>query len=96
MKQVIVKGKIKPGRRDEFLEKLLILSGLVKNETGCLKYEFYFNPLELNEIFILEHWADEDTLNTHLKQPHVLEFMQFAYPLFPNGVKMDIYEISLK
>ncbi|HRE41699.1 MAG TPA: putative quinol monooxygenase [Ignavibacteria bacterium] len=94
MKQVIVKGKIKPGRRDEFLEGIHKLSKIVKKESGCLRYEFYFNPLELNDIIIIEHWADEESLNTHLKQDHILEFMQFAYPLFPEGVKMTIYDLK--
>ena len=44
---------------------------LIKNEDGCLKYEYYFSDEDKNKIVLFEQWRDKDAQKVHMTQPHM-------------------------
>lgn len=65
--------KVKPGKRDEFFEKLeeKEVGDKSKAEKGNEKYEYFFSREDEDLIFLVEHWADEEAFNTHCGTSHL-------------------------
>ncbi len=67
---------IKSGKRDAFLQEIT-KSGILENirqEKGCLKYEYLCSSAKPDEILLLEEWETEEDQIAHLKQPHMEQF----------------------
>lgn len=66
---------LKPGKRDEFVDKVKeagILSATV-TEPGNLMYRYTFPEDDENEIILLEAWEDKIAIEEHLKTQHAEE-----------------------
>jgi quinol monooxygenase YgiN len=61
---------VEPPKREELLEKLLLLAEGSRAEKGCLGYEIYENSLRREQLFIVETWADDEALRAHGKTAH--------------------------
>ena len=62
----------KNGRRDAFLEAIKSegLDAASRSEEGNIKYDYYTATHDPDELFLVEHWQDEDALQAHFQQPH--------------------------
>ena len=63
----------KPGCREQFVRKIVtegILTA-IRNEEGCLAYDYYFSAQDENVVLLIERWASEAHLHVHLTQPHM-------------------------
>lgn len=64
---------VKPGLREEFIQKV-VRSGLlekIRREDGCLGYEYYCSMENAEVVFLMEQWDSEEQQKVHLKQPHM-------------------------
>lgn len=67
----------KPGKRQDYL-KALTDSGIlnkVREENGCLGYDFYESPEQEDTLLLVEQWQDADCQKIHMEQPHMKEAM---------------------
>lgn len=64
---------LKPGKLDQFLEELNA-SGVpeaVRQEAGCLKYDYYQGLDCPDQVLLVERWTDRKAQEVHLTQPHM-------------------------
>ena len=63
----------KPGCREAFVRKIVTQGILtaIRNEAGCLAYDYYFSAQDENVVLLIERWASEAHLRVHLTQPHM-------------------------
>lgn len=67
----------KPGRREEFLRRVVesgILSA-IRAEDGCLRYDYYLSCQDENEILLLEAWESKEKQQVHMTQEHMKRLM---------------------
>ena len=63
----------KPGRREEFLRRIVedgILAA-IRAEEGCLRYDYYLSCQNEDEILLLEEWDTAEHQRTHMGQEHM-------------------------
>lgn len=63
----------KPGRREEFLRRIVeggILAA-IRAEEGCLRYDYYLSCQNEDEILLLEEWDTAEHQRTHMEQKHM-------------------------
>ena len=62
----------RPGKRDEFLEKVLAegIDTASQAEPGNFRYAFYLPADGSDEVLLVEKWRDAEALAEHGKQPH--------------------------
>ena len=63
----------KPGRREEFLRRIVeggILAA-IRAEEGCLRYDYYLSCQNEDEILLLEEWDTAEHQRVHMEQEHM-------------------------
>ena len=68
----------KPGRREEFLRRIVeggILAA-IRAEEGCLRYDYYLSCQNEDEILLLEEWESAEFQALHLEQPDMKRLAQ--------------------
>ena len=66
----------KNGCREKFVEELNAqgISKAIREEKGCLKYDFYFAENNPDELLLVENWESHEDQQVHLTQPHMDTF----------------------
>ena len=67
----------KPGRREEFLRRV-VESGIltaIRAEDGCLGYDYYLSCQDEDEILLLEAWESKEKQQIHMAQEHMKRLM---------------------
>lgn len=64
--------KCKAGMREKFLEAIKAegLDAASRAEEGNVRYDYFFADADPDELFLLEHWRDEEALALHHDMPH--------------------------
>ena len=73
---LLVTYHTKPGVREEFLKKALA-SGIldqVHAEDGCIRYDYYLDVQNPDQILLVEEWETEEKQQKHLQAPHMAQF----------------------
>lgn len=68
----------KPGRREEFLRRI-VESGIltaIRGEDGCLRYDYYLSCQNEDEVLLLEEWESEAQQQVHMEQEHMKQLME--------------------
>lgn len=68
-----VRYQAKPGCREKFVRQLVeegILT-LIRQEDGCLAYDYYFSAQDENELLLIERWQSAEHQRVHMQQPHM-------------------------
>ena len=63
----------KPGRREEFLRRIVesgILSA-IRGEDGCLRYDYYLSCQNEDEILLIEEWESREQQRVQKTLLHV-------------------------
>ena len=63
----------KPGCREQFVREIVrrgILTA-IREEEGCLTYDFYFSAQDENVVLLIEKWTSEAHQRIHMQQPHM-------------------------
>lgn len=63
----------KPGGREMFVRTLVEQGVLtaIRNEPGCLAYDYYFSAQDENEVLLIERWETAAHQRVHMEQPHM-------------------------
>lgn len=78
-----VRYMTKPGCREAFLRQLVeegILDA-IRQEEGCLRYDYYLSVQQAEEILLLEQWQTEAQQQRHLRAPHMDRLRQIKEQL---------------
>ena len=71
----------KPGRREEFLRRIVeggILAA-IRAEEGCLRYDYYLSCQNEDEILLLEEWDTAEHQRIHMEQVHMNRLRVIKY-----------------
>ena len=63
----------RPGGRELFVRTLVEQGVLtaIRNEPGCLAYDYYFSAQDENELLLIERWQSAEHQRVHMQQPHM-------------------------
>lgn len=78
MYTIYVVFKCFPGKREAFIKKVNeeIVSD-IRNENGCIKYDYYLSEKDENEILLVEAWESLKHQQIHMEQPHMAKYLGF-------------------
>ena len=68
-----VRYHAKPGCREAFVRQVVeegILT-LIREEKGCLSYDYYFSAQDADELLLIERWESAAHQRVHMEQPHM-------------------------
>ncbi|MBR5515834.1 MAG: antibiotic biosynthesis monooxygenase [Clostridia bacterium] len=79
MYTIYVKFECLPGKREAFVEKMKDEGVLeaIRNEKGCVKYDYYFSESDTNELILIEQWESKEHQQIHIEQPHMEAMRSF-------------------
>ena len=66
------------GKREGFVKKVKE-EGIVddiRNENGCIRYDFYYSEKDPNEILLMEAWESYEHQQIHVTQTHMERFRE--------------------
>ena len=70
---LLVTYTAQPGCREKFLREMVTrgLLDAIRQEDGCLCYDYYLSVEEENTILLVERWASEAHQQKHMTAPHM-------------------------
>ena len=95
MYTIYVKFKCLRQKREAFIKKIKETGILdaIRNENGCIKYDYYLSEKDPNEILLIEQWESKQHQQIHIEQPHMAQMREFKGNYITNTV---LGEIELK
>jgi len=95
---VNVSVRVKPGKRQEFIDLFNSFAVTIRKEKGCIQFipavdlETGMPPqsLDKNMVTILERWEGLEALKAHLAMPYMADFFAKQQPLVEETVSMKI------
>jgi quinol monooxygenase YgiN len=84
----------KAEKRDEFLAVIGPLVKASNEESGCISYRFYEDPLAPNEFIFVEEWESQESLDLHLKEPHFEDFARQLPGFLQRDPEVKLYEVA--
>ena len=65
--------RMKPGMRGEFLRAVHEdgLLAAIRQEEGCLKYDYYLSADDADELLLVEHWTERAAQERHTTHPNM-------------------------
>ena len=64
-----LKSDLKVSRVREALEEGILTQ--IRQEDGCLAYDYYFSAQDENEVLLIERWESAAHQRVHMEQPHM-------------------------
>ena len=84
-----VRYQAKPGCREKFVRQLVeegILT-LIRQEDGCLAYDYYFSAQDENELLLIERWQSAEHQRVHMQQPHMARLKELKAQYIDHNTK---------
>jgi len=100
MIHVIASVRVKPGRRDDFLELLKSIARQVREEKGCIRYIPTVDivsglppqVLDANLVTMIETWESLEALRNHLATPHMAAFFEKRKEMVEGGSSLKVLQ----
>lgn len=94
--EIIVAGsmKVKPEKRQAFLDLAQSCIQPSRSEPGCISYSFYEDRTEENQFLFFEEWQSREALEQHFQTAYFQQFAAQVPELFEGEVTIKIYQIS--
>ncbi|MBQ4601801.1 MAG: antibiotic biosynthesis monooxygenase [Clostridia bacterium] len=79
MYSIYVRFTCLEGKREAFVEKMRSEGILedVRNEDGCIKYDYYFSEKDPCELLLIEQWESKEHQQIHCTLPHMDKMREF-------------------
>jgi quinol monooxygenase YgiN len=90
---LIVEIRFDPRDRERMLEILRPMEAASRAEPGCLRYQIYEAMFEPGRVLVHEHWASEEALAEHTRQPHLLAFQAASETLRQGAITRTLHTI---
>ncbi len=91
---LLVTYKLKEDAHEEFLAEIYA-SGFpekVREEDGCLRYEYYFDAEAPETILLVEEWESEAQQKKHLETEHMKNFREIKEMYVEETVIEKLYK----
>ena len=84
----------KPGCREQFVRKIVTAGILteIRNEAGCLGYDYYFSAQDENVVLLIERWESEAHVRVHMTQPHMAQLRKIKEEYIETTHLMKVQE----
>ena len=95
MYTIYVVFKCVPGKREEYIN-ILKNEGIVdavRNEDGCIRYDYSFSEKDPDEILLIEAWESKKHQEIHIQQPH-MERLRELKPDYVLTTKLGEFEVK--
>lgn len=92
MYTILVKFQCLPEKREAFIKKVKdtgILNA-IRNENGCIKYDYYLSEKDANELLLIEQWDSKKHQQIHIEQPHMDALREFKGDFITDTVIKEI------
>ena len=79
MYTIYVKFNCLDGKREAFVERMKrdgILDD-IRNEDGCIKYDYYYSEKDPNTLLLIEQWESKEHQQIHCTLPHMDRMREF-------------------
>ena len=75
---LLVTYEVKPGERENLVNAVMEagILGKIREEDGCISYQYYFDSTDANRILLVEKWESEAKQQEHLKTTHMKAFKE--------------------
>lgn len=79
MYTIYVKFQCLPQKREAFIETVKKTGVLdaIRNEDGCIRYDYYLSEKDPNELLLIEQWESKQHQQIHIEQPHMETLRSF-------------------
>lgn len=71
---IVLKARIRPEKRDEWLAGIKQYTADVRSEPGNVSFDYYENGDKPNEFAVIETFADADAGSAHVATEHATKF----------------------
>ena len=71
---IVLKARIKPDRRDEWLAGIARYTADVRTEPGNVSFDWYTHAEDPDEFVVVEVFADADAGSAHVATEHATRF----------------------
>ena len=89
--KVVARITARPDRIDELTRILLRLVEETRKEKDCLSYQLYQNLDEPNDFTVVEGWASDAAIDSHMVTEHVQDAFATAGPLLAAAPEIKRY-----
>jgi quinol monooxygenase YgiN len=80
----VVSIRVKPGKRDDFIELFMSNAAKVKNEKGCSRYMLTtdmdsgipLQQIDANVLTLLEEWDSMESIKDHMSTSHMANYFE--------------------
>ncbi|MFC4949720.1 putative quinol monooxygenase [Pseudonocardia sp. GCM10023141] len=86
---IVLKAKIKPEKRDEWLAGVSKYTADVRSEPGNVSFDYYENGESPNEFAIVEVFADGDAGSAHVATEHATNFFAWMPAMITERPKIN-------
>ena len=92
MYTIYVKFDCLPQKREAFIQKVKETGVLdaIRNEDGCIRYDYYLSEKDPNEILLIEQWESKIHQQVHIEQPHMDALRSFKNDYITNTVLGEV------
>lgn len=92
---VIVAGSLQvdPVQREAFLEGRMDGMRATRAEPGCLEYTFSADPIDPGRVMLIECWASQEDLDTHLAAARARPSVSGA-AVTPKAASIFVYQVT--
>ena len=79
MYTIYVKFECYPQKREAFIEKVKSTGILanIRNENGCIKYDYYLSEKDPTELLLIEQWESKEHQQIHIDTQHMVKLREF-------------------
>jgi quinol monooxygenase YgiN len=82
---------VKPGRREEFLEKIKVHGSHIRTEEGCETLEIFTDSKDANQVCVWEVWTNRALWDAHMVNDASAAWQKIASE-FVNGEKITVLD----
>ena len=82
---------VKPGRREEFLEKIKIHGAHIRTEDGCETLEIFTDSQDPNQVCVWEVWTNRALWDSHMVNDASAAWQKIASE-YVNGEKITVLD----
>ena len=82
---------VKPGRREEFLEKINIHGAHIRTEEGCETLEIFTDSQDSNQVCVWEVWTNRALWDAHMVNDASAAWQKIASE-YVNGERITVLD----
>ena len=82
---------VKPGRREEFLEKIKIHGAHIRTEEGCETLEIFPDSQDSNQVCVWEVWTNRALWDAHMVNDASAAWQKIASE-YVNGERITVLD----